>query len=166
MALARVKGQTFNQDPVSLVQPCRKGELGCEAIDVTPKEPGELYVLAGIGVLGFPEPLSGAHCFSGKPLPQPSDGEPGPGLWLAVFINRQGFFVICTLIPCISAGIIIRAFNQARGGCEHPTVCVCVCSPCLYSHAEPKPFFTLFLKALKIPGLPCLQFHTAECAQK
>lgn len=25
-ALARVKGQTFNQDPVSLVHPCRKGE--------------------------------------------------------------------------------------------------------------------------------------------
>lgn len=158
-ALARVKGQTFNQDPVSLVQPCRKGEPGCEAIDVTPKKPGELYVLAGIGVLGFPEPLSRAHCLSGKPLPQPSDGEPGPGLWLSVFINRQGFFVICTLIPCISAGIIIRAFNQARGGCEHPTVCVCVCSPCLYSHgeyAETKPFFTLFLKVLRIPGLPCL----------
>lgn len=53
-ALARVKGQTFNQDSVSLVQPCRKGEPGYETIDVTPKGPGELYVLAGTGVLGFP----------------------------------------------------------------------------------------------------------------
>lgn len=40
-ALARVKGQTFNQDPVSLVQPCRKAETGCEANDITPKDTGE-----------------------------------------------------------------------------------------------------------------------------
>lgn len=33
--LARVKGQTFNQDPVSLVQPCRKGETGREVTDFT-----------------------------------------------------------------------------------------------------------------------------------
>lgn len=36
-ALARVKGQTFNQDSVCLMQPCRKGETGYEVTDVNPK---------------------------------------------------------------------------------------------------------------------------------
>lgn len=79
-------------------------------------------------ISGFPEPLSWPHCLSGKPLPQPSDGEPGPGLWLAVFSNRQEFFVISTLISCVSAGIIIREFNQAGGEHEQPMVCVHACT--------------------------------------
>ena len=57
-ALARVKGQTFNQDPVSLVQRYRRGEAGCEAIDVTPKGPGVVCLSRYWGILGFPEHLS------------------------------------------------------------------------------------------------------------
>ena len=74
------------------------------------------------------EPHSWLHCLSGKPLLQQSDGEPGPGLWLAVFINRQEFFVVSTLISCMSAGIITREFNQAGGRHEKPTVCVHACT--------------------------------------
>lgn len=36
--LARIKGQTFNQDPVSLVHPCRNGETGHEVTGFTPRE--------------------------------------------------------------------------------------------------------------------------------
>lgn len=91
--LARVKGQTFNQDPVSLVHPLQKGRNWVLQL-IIPKETGKLYVLAVPVVSKFPSepPLSWLHCLSGKPLLQQSDGKPGPGLWLAVFINRQEFF--------------------------------------------------------------------------
>lgn len=79
-------------------------------------------------VSSSPEPLSWLHCLSGKPLLQQSDGKPGPGLWLAVFINRQEFFAVSTLISCMSAGIITREFNQAGGRHEKPMVCVHGCT--------------------------------------
>lgn len=76
----------------------------------------------------FSEPLPWPHYFSGKLLTQPTDGQPCPALWLAVFINRQEFFVINTLISYMSAGIIYLGVKAGGGG---SVVCVCVCSPCL-----------------------------------
>ena len=53
-ALTRVKGQTFNQDPVSLVQPCRKGETWYEAKGYYKVDWRVAHLNKYLGCLAFP----------------------------------------------------------------------------------------------------------------
>lgn len=85
------QGTNFNQDPFPGAS-LQKGEkLGVKQL-IIPKETEKVVCLSRYLWYRSPEPLSWLHCLSGKPLLQQSDGKPGPGLWLAVFINRQEFF--------------------------------------------------------------------------
>ena len=82
-ALARVKGQTFNQDTVSLVQPCRKGETGCEATDY-PKGDWEVVCLSRyLWYRVFLSPFPGHTAFLGSLHPSRQTGSQAQGCgWL------------------------------------------------------------------------------------